>query len=745
MARPTIALSLIAKNEEKNIPQLFESIRGCFDKIYFCDTGSEDKTIETAKLEAEKIGCDIVIQNFEWIKDFGAARNHSLKDVLEDYCMWLDLDDVLTNKEAFIDFRDNSLEHADYWFATYDYASDAVSGNPVISFMRERIFKTNIGLKWFYFIHEGIPPVGVQKLDYIVTWKVTHKRSVEDIAKDKNRNLMVFEYHLEKGPLDARMTFYYGKELFEANLMDKAINWLLESACDIKLEKHDRLLAIQYAAYASINLGKFPEARQIAYQGQQLDPTRAEYYVAVGDSFLKQNRLYEALPAYSAAKKCLNQAMPGSAYAGAIFAHPDAYRHYPRNMIAQILFNLGRMDEAYEEIQKCWDLFGHADTKHIMEYIEKGKSIAFVNDKAEQTEDIVISCPPQGFYEWDEGIAKTRGVGGSEIAAIEMAKNLKKLTGRRVIIFNPRDFDYVSESGVDYFSTNKVNAYFSRFKPKVHIAWRHNIKLTTAPTYLWCHDLMTPTVESYKNFDKVLCLSQFHKRYVMSRQGLKSDEVIVTRNGINPDRWLDIDLNQKNHNKVVFSSSPDRGLLRAIKVVEEARKISPDLELHAYYGFDNLLKAGRKDVVDFLEAVIKERPWVKFHGNIEQAKLIGEFKDAVVWLYPTDFLETFCITAVEMSLSKVYPLVRKFGSLPDTLSGMKATILDRNCETEDDIKFWASHLINTIKDKKWEELSEKPDHYSWESVAKEWIEIMDLQKSVKQEVIEINARPTTSI
>jgi hypothetical protein len=56
--------------------------------------------------------------------------------------------------------------------------------------------------------------------------------------------------------------------------------------------------------------------------------------------------------------------------------------------------------------------------------------------------------------------------------------NLKKLTGRPVKVFNMRSEDYIAESGVEYISTQKLNVYMSKFRPKMHIAWRHNIKLT---------------------------------------------------------------------------------------------------------------------------------------------------------------------------------------------------------------------------------------------------------------------------
>lgn len=735
--RPTIALALIVKNEQKNIPGLFNSIAGCYDEIHITDTGSTDRTIsileELKKEHLEKFGTKIVIKHFEWCNDFAKARNFSFDNISTDYIGWKDADDILSDREAFIKFRDNALEHADYWFATYDYASDD-KGNPKISFVRERIVKNSLKLEWKYFLHEGIPPAPGIKADYITTWKVVHKRTLEDIEKDKNRNLAIFEHHLKTETLDPRMTYYYGKELFEAGKLKEALAQLLTASCEKSLEVHDRLLAIQYASYCAIQLDKFSECRQLCYQGIQLDPKRAEFYITIADSFLKQGKMLEALPSLNAAKKCIGNPMPGGKYAGAIFSHPDAYTTYPRNAIARVLFNMGDFDGALIEAEECHRLYKDKDSKDLVDEVGRVKKLAFINENAEQTEDIVITCPPMALYEWDEGNYSTRGLGGSETAAVEMAKWLHIKTNRPVKIFNVRATDYTSTTGVEYYSTDKLNNYFSRFKPYVHIAWRHNIPITTAPTYLWCHDLLTPTVESKCNFDYILCLSEFHKRFVMARQGVPENKIIVTRNGVEPKRFYGGNV-VKNENKIVWSSSPDRGLDSAISVIEESRKTYPELELHVFYGLDNMKKLGMNKEVEHYENLFKSKPWIKYHGNVPQKELTKHISDAVVWLYPTNFLETYCITAIEMLLSKVFPIVRKYGALQDTLNKpaelYNALIIDSDCRTKEEIKVWSDALDKVLATRPWVMMTGNPYDYSWEGVAEEWIKILKIESKTE--------------
>lgn len=132
--RASVSLTVIAKNEKDNIDRWYESIKGCFDEIVFCDTGSTDGTVDRAK----ELGLKVV--HFDWCNDFAKARNYALEHATCDYVFWNDLDDELVNKDAFIKWRNNAMHLCDYWLANYHYASDK-DGKPVCSFVRERCWK----------------------------------------------------------------------------------------------------------------------------------------------------------------------------------------------------------------------------------------------------------------------------------------------------------------------------------------------------------------------------------------------------------------------------------------------------------------------------------------------------------------------------------------------------------------------------------------------------------------------------
>ena len=85
-----LSFCMIVKNEEENLAQCLQSVRGVVDEMVVLDTGSTDKTAEIAK----DLGAQVYY--FDWCDDFAAARNFALKYVTGDWILVLDADERLT-------------------------------------------------------------------------------------------------------------------------------------------------------------------------------------------------------------------------------------------------------------------------------------------------------------------------------------------------------------------------------------------------------------------------------------------------------------------------------------------------------------------------------------------------------------------------------------------------------------------------------------------------------------------------
>ena len=86
---PTLALSMIVRNGEKDIRGCLNSVRGIVDEVDIADTGSTDST----KNIATETGARVI--SIPWENDFAKARNLALKEVHTDWVLFLDADEQL--------------------------------------------------------------------------------------------------------------------------------------------------------------------------------------------------------------------------------------------------------------------------------------------------------------------------------------------------------------------------------------------------------------------------------------------------------------------------------------------------------------------------------------------------------------------------------------------------------------------------------------------------------------------------
>ncbi len=726
MSRPSIALCLIMKNEAHNLGPLLQSVKGCFDEIHITDTGSTDNSIEFLqtinKQRAEGSGFwsegypEINVHHFDWVDDFAAARNYSFSHANSDYICWLDADDQLSDPKAFIKWRDSVLHAGHYWMAVYNYSFNA-QGQVDCKFIRERVIKRNHGFAWEYFVHEGL----IQKEGRTFwpqrasTWWVNHRRTEEDKKQDHMRNVKLMEgKNLDE--IHPRMKFYYGKELFENGFPDKAGKPLVEAITSGKLDIHDNVLAIQYAAQAAFSQKAYPQAIDLLMNGLRLVPNRAEFWVLLGDVYLTLGQLGNASMTYKAAMNCQVDDM-----GGILVSTMQAYGEYPRTQLAKMSLQLGQTKEAKVHIDWLTE-HGFAAGPGLMPDYERIKDLSTVREGLPKVDDIIITCPAGSpVTDWDENTLKTVGHGGSETAAIEVAKWLKKKTNKKVKLFHVRGKREVMPSGVEYLPVQELEGYLKNVEPHTHIAWRHSTRMTKAPSYIWCHDLICPGAEKSDNYDKIIALSEFHKDYLIETSHVKEEKITLGFNGIDPENFKS--KFERDPLKVVFSSSPDRGL---IHIVKKAREISGlDIKLHTFYGFSNMRKGGQGEWADRIQAKIDANPFVTMHGQVSKEILMQHFKEAAVWLYPADFIETYAITAIESLCAGTWPIVRRMGALPFTLKEAiekdMCDFLDVEANTEANIGIWANCLMKAIIDQKWRKVKVNPDDYSWEKVADHFI------------------------
>ena len=199
----SISLCMIVRDEEKTIGRCLDCVKDIVDEIIIVDTGSKDKTKEIVSKYTDKI------YDFEWIKDFSAARNFAFSKGTSEYLMWLDADDIITpeNQKKLVELKKSLNPGIDMVMCLYATAFDA-NGNITFSFNRERIMKNCDKAVWGGAVHEAISPFGnVIHSDFTVYHKKLH-------VNDPGRNLDIYENKIKTGAeFSPRERYYYAREL----------------------------------------------------------------------------------------------------------------------------------------------------------------------------------------------------------------------------------------------------------------------------------------------------------------------------------------------------------------------------------------------------------------------------------------------------------------------------------------------------------------------------------------------------
>jgi glycosyltransferase involved in cell wall biosynthesis len=281
----------------------------------------------------------------------------------------------------------------------------------------------------------------------------------------------------------------------------------------------------------------------------------------------------------------------------------------------------------------------------------------------------IVSLPT--FEPWNWSNPDTTGIGGSETSHIEMARRLAK-RGHEVISFVPmQETQPVMHDGVEWRQSTRIE-FGDPFDLWIIYREPELIEFIPEgkPAWLICQDVGYPTLteERASKYRRIvgLCddhVTNLHATYpkanvVKSANGIKG-ELIRELLRIPPER---------NPHRMMYASSPDRGMEFLLPIFPRIRELVPDAQLHIYYGFDNIDKIVRSVGTEHWIAKNKERleamidnpmqSGVFWHGRTPQPKLLREWMKAGLWCHPSNFTETSCITSMDAQACGAIPVTR---------------------------------------------------------------------------------------
>jgi glycosyltransferase involved in cell wall biosynthesis len=146
--RPSVSLCMIVKNEEDNLADCLASVGDFPTEIVIVDTGSTDRTVEIARQFGARV------EHFEWVDDFAAARNESLKYAAADWVFWLDADDRLPPESVVKLKQAVASEQADAYRCRM--VSKIDGDNPTVSTVYYTLlFRNHRGIQFDDPLHES--------------------------------------------------------------------------------------------------------------------------------------------------------------------------------------------------------------------------------------------------------------------------------------------------------------------------------------------------------------------------------------------------------------------------------------------------------------------------------------------------------------------------------------------------------------------------------------------------------------
>jgi len=393
----------------------------------------------------------------------------------------------------------------------------------------------------------------------------------------------------------------------------------------------------------------------------------------------------------------------------------------------------------------CWDAFVfHFKGKSIInpeqiKEIEK-ENIEIIKEKEQLYSKKIKFFVGETYESWTYDNIDEKGLGGSETCAAIAAKYLSYLGWNVEFYGNVPEVIY--RDGVKYIPYQFINLLdHSDVFISLRICSIFDYEINSTIKILYNQDtaehyIITPsnklTPKTAENIDYFFMVSRWQKeQYQEFFSYIPQEKFYVTRSGIERKRF-DRFINgyiPKDPKRFVYNSSADRGLETLLLCIwPKLYELDNEMQLHVYYGFNTWLsiikKRGIHSDIQRIENIIKiaQQPGVFLHGRVGQKRLVEENAMANMWLYPTHFTETFCITALDTAGAGVLGITSPLAALLETAP--YAEFISGDPTTKDYQQRFFNKVIEKLQtpdnERRIQAIYNVYNNYDWKDIAQEW-------------------------
>ena len=333
-----------------------------------------------------------------------------------------------------------------------------------------------------------------------------------------------------------------------------------------------------------------------------------------------------------------------------------------------------------------------------------------------------------------------RGVGGAETDVINLSRIFANNYPLNVHVFcncpTPGIYDNVVYHDVttSLHDLQSLNADLLISSRNTSIFNNYNFKkdFNAKKVCLWAHDMAGDPVwidfeKAYPYIDYIFAVSEWHKNDILKKYSFAEEEkFFVARNGVDSYKFRNQYRTDKIPGRLIYSSTPYRGLEILAEVFPEIKKRVPHATLHAYSSFDVYGKEYIKQNDDFqwLYDKLKNMDGVSWFESIPQKDLAVEQMKAELLAYPNIFPETSCLTVMECQAAGTPTVTSNYAALQETVPDNCGIKINGNPHSKEYKEQFVNDVVSMLTDKdKWNEYHNnclKLD-VSWKTVAEEWI------------------------
>lgn len=677
----------MVKDEEKTIIKTLSTCLNFVTTIFLYDTGSTDNTISLVQhfCNENKIKLYLLTGEFE---GYSVSRN-KLLDYVESilpkntWILLLDANDELTIGPIFdlnvVPDHSLVLMGNSYWKTGYS----------IICHLKIMFIRTGFNIRYEGSIHEYLKIDNrILEPDEIANIGPNFAKLFQDRTNDEARSLKrglsdikLLKQDIKNNIYPGRNMYLVGRTYFNIEKYDKAEKWFNKTIKYNGLITQEEKFQSHY--YLSIIKKRNNDGNWIlhVFDAYEILPDKLEIilylclYLAITE---KWNSLYT----YS--KKAVKLSKKFDYNSSTCVSYIDTdYKIYCYYYHVLSCYHLGKFKKGYESIitldkniKEYGDKIDTCFTAFSTVYKEL-KSIFMPFDFKHKNNIVLFGG--YGYDKWNAtNINGTNGLGGSETVVSKIARELynKYNNTHNILVFCDTDSNIVY-NGVYYLDIEHYNIFTQCrqieklfvFRYMDWIRYHDNIE----NVYLFLEDVVPVgnTLQINNKLKNIICKTNWHKETLIQiypRLNNFKHKIKVIGNAIDINRFTNIKV-EKQEWRFIYSSCMTRGLNNLLDMWPKIKELIPQATLHLfvtyicpYYQPSHNIQSMINKIAN-LDGVFK-------HERVGQDVLANEICKSSIWLYPTEFTETYCITALEMQMGKVLCITNK-------LAGLKETVGDR--------------------------------------------------------------------